>query len=358
MCLTVFHKCLGTQFEGGHRTAGQGENVQKTRASRHPHKRKAKSLALATMLLAGAFVGGTGTIANAAPPSAPDLVDSKQVSPSQAESATKYWTPQRMKNAKTADSLVRGKSGSNVPLDSGKATKIAGQSANAKSPTLKAGKPTKNTAVTPVSHIGKVFFTLGGADYVCSGNAVTAVNESTVSTAGHCVNEGPGAFATRWVFVPAYENGNAPYGTFAATELVAPTQWSQGGDITYDTGFAVVSDDSGQSLADQVGASGVAFNQARGLTYSAFGYPAARPFNGETLQTCGGVASDDPYGQSQSQGIPCDMTGGSSGGPWFLGGSDGFQNSVNSFGYGGIRNTMFGPYWGSVIEQAYQTAQN
>ncbi|MDQ0093176.1 trypsin-like serine peptidase [Paeniglutamicibacter psychrophenolicus] len=316
------------------------------------------SRTVAALLLAGALIGGTASTATSAPLSETDSVDTKKISATQGDAAMDYWTPQRMKEAKSADVLARGKSASNAPLNIGKSTKIAGRSANANKVKPNAGKPSKNVAQTPVSHIGKVFFTLGGADYVCSGNAVVSANESTVSTAGHCVNEGPGAFATRWVFVPAYENGNAPYGSFAATELVAPTQWSNDGDITYDTAFAVVSDQSGVSLADKVGTSGVAFNQARGLTYSAFGYPAARPFNGETLQSCSGTATDDPYGQTQSQGIPCNMTGGSSGGPWFLGGSDGFQNSVNSFGYGGIRDTMFGPYWGSVIEQAYQSAQN
>ena len=35
---------------------------------------------------------------------------------------------------------------------------------------------------------------------------------------------------------------------------------------------------NGQNLSDVVGASGVQFNAARGLTYKAFGYPAAAPF--------------------------------------------------------------------------------
>ena len=69
-----------------------------------------------------------------------------------------------------------------------------------------------------------------------------------------------------------------------------------------------------------------------------------------------GTAKPDPYGQTQSQGIPCDMAGGSSGGPWFT--STGAQNSVNSFGYTAVRNTMFGPYFGTAIQQAYQAAAN
>ena len=215
-----------------------------------------------------------------------------------------------------------------------------------------------NASETPVKHIGKVFFTLGGSNYVCSGNSVSSTNKSTVSTAGHCLNEGPGAFATKFTFVPAYLDGAAPYGMWTAKSLHAPTQWSSGGDMTYDTGFAVMNTLNGQTLSDVVGASGVQFNAARGLTYKAFGYPAARPFNGESLKSCSGTATNDPYNpQFNSQGIPCNMTGGSSGGPWFIGtSSTGYQNSVNSYGYGSKSTTMYGPYWGSVIQQAYSTA--
>jgi len=67
-----------------------------------------------------------------------------------------------------------------------------------------------------------------------------------------------------------------------------------------------------------VGGQGISFNQGRGLTCNAYGYPAAGKFNGQTLRSCSGTATPDPYGQTQSQGIPCDMTGGSSGGPWLI----------------------------------------
>lgn len=311
-------------------------------------------------LLAGALMLSAAPMAVAAPSSTSDDIQSIKISAQKADSAVDYWTADRMKAAKNADALVAGKSGSAAKVDTSKAAKVPGHAANSNAGKIntKAGGKTRGQEA-PVSHIGKVFFTIGGEDYVCSGNAVVSANESTVSTAGHCLNEGPGAFATRWVFVPAYENGSAPYGSFAATELVTTSQWSNDGDITYDTGFAVVSNSNGSTLTDTVGASGVAFNQPRGEYYTAYGYPAASPFNGETLQSCAGSASDDPFGQTQSQGISCDMTGGSSGGPWFLGtGSSTYQNSVNSFGYNTVRNTMFGPYWGSVIQQAYQNAQS
>ena len=81
-----------------------------------------------------------------------------------------------------------------------------------------------NASETPVKHIGKVFFTLGGANYVCSANSVSSRNKSTVSTAGHCVFDGPGAVATKFIFVPAYVNGPAPYGKWTANALYAASE--------------------------------------------------------------------------------------------------------------------------------------
>jgi len=264
-----------------------------------------------------------------------------------------YWTPERMQSAVPGDTLAgkaleRGNRSSAALVEKGKPSSTKGTK----------GKPTIAKSENPVSHIGKVFFTLGGANYVCSGNAVASTNGSTVATAGHCVNEGPGAYATNFIFVPAYENGAAPYGKWTAKALYAPTQWVSNGDMTYDTGFAVMNQDSnGDRLTDVVGGSGTAFNQARGLTYTSYGYPAASPFNGETLWSCTGTATADPNNpQFGTQGIPCDMTGGSSGGPWFIGiGSDGVQNSINSYGYNGSA-VMYGPYWGAVIQDTFKRA--
>jgi hypothetical protein len=52
------------------------------------------------------------------------------------------------------------------------------------------------------------------------------------------------------------------------------------------------------------------------------------------------------------------MTGGSSGGPWFIGtASTGVQNSINSYGYKNGSAVLYGPYWGSVIESTYDIAE-
>jgi hypothetical protein len=256
-----------------------------------------------------------------------------------------YWTAARMRAAKA------GEQGSAFASAAGPArgtsTKIAGTKAKRPTPP----GPTPSASITATT--GKVFFTLGGVNYVCSGSATSSTNRDVVSTAGHCVNEGPGAFATNWAFVPAYNNNVRPYGTWTARSLVTTSAWANQGDINYDGGFAVMNTLNGAHLTDVVGGQGIAFNLARGLSYTAYGYPAAPPFDGQTLKSCAGTAQNDIYGGTQSQRIPCNMTGGSSGGPWFTGG---LQNSLNSFGYNGVKNQMFGPYFGTAIQSAYNTA--
>jgi V8-like Glu-specific endopeptidase len=197
---------------------------------------------------------------------------------------------------------------------------------------------------------------------VCSGNAVQSLNRSTVATAGHCVISGPGQEATNFTFVPAYNNGEAPYGKWTARGLYTPVQWSSSGNISFDTAFAVMNPNSaGELLTDVVGGgSQVAFNQPRGLTYTSYGYPADKQFTGQTLKSCAGTATPDTINPGfTTQGIPCDMNGGASGGPWFIGttsGAGGVQNSINSYGYSGSK-VMYGPYWGKEIETTYNIAQ-
>ncbi|WP_426998530.1 trypsin-like serine peptidase [Pseudarthrobacter sp. N5] len=311
------------------------------------------SLSAAALLALCGAGGATASPAASQDNEAPLVASTTLQSPGAAD----YWTADRMRAAIPGDVLAtkaldRGTRSKASTVEKGSSTRIAGKAGQ--------GKPTLHADEAPVSHIGKVFFSMGGSNYVCSGNSVASANKSTVSTAGHCVNEGPGAFATNFVFVPAYLNGAAPYGKWAAKALYSPTQWSSAGDMQYDTGFAVVSPLNGQSLADVVGASGVQFNAARGLSYKAYGYPAASPFDGQSLKSCTGVASNDSLNpQFNSQGISCDMTGGSSGGPWFIGtNANGYQNSINSYGYGSRSTVMYGPYWGSVIQQAYSNASS
>lgn len=303
--------------------------------------------ALGGVSLAAALTLGGAGLATA---DGTDDTERATVSASSQDVAHDYWTPERMEDAQPADEIAPDGAGASADVEVGDPMTVPG--VQAATPEGRAGSAQDRAAGQDT--VGKVFFTQGGQDYVCSGNAVASGNGSTVATAGHCVNDA-GAWATNWVFVPGYDHGDAPYGTWAATDLVSTDQWVQQEDISYDVAFAKVVPDSGSgTLESVVGTTGIAFNQARGEHYTSYGYPAASPFDGESLESCSGAAADDTIGGTLSQGIPCDMTGGSSGGPWFR--DDGTQNSVNSFGYTAQADVMYGPYFGEDAQGAYSEA--
>ncbi len=82
----------------------------------------------------------------------------------------------------------------------------------------------------------------------------------------------------------------------------------------------------------------------------AFGYPAAGKYKGKDLTYCAGPTFQDGNNANATWGIACNMTGGSSGGPWFKdfagNGSSGSVTSLNSYGYQGLAN-MYGPKFNS-----------
>lgn len=264
-------------------------------------------------------------------------VVSKRVAQSR-EAVVSYWTAERMRSA--------------VPVE--RARSSGGGGSKTTYPFTSYEVLTPYTEF-PTSTHGKVYFTDDGFNYVCSGTALASANESVVWTAGHCVHDGPGEFHANWAFVPAYRDGVRPFGTFAARALLTTDRWATAGDFGHDLGSAVVHPVAGASLTATIGGGrGIAFNYVRQQRYLAYGYPAAKKFNGQRLRVC-----DAPWGLDDSNfspptmGIGCDMTGGSSGGGWIVG-SDVY--SVNSYGYRSLQNVMFGPYQGAVAQDLYTAA--
>ncbi|MDQ0942815.1 serine protease [Streptomyces sp. V1I1] len=315
------------------------------------HRTPAGILLTVATLLAGAL---SATAADAAPAPSPAPTVFKQ------QQTQGFWTAERMRNATPLDLLPLTRDGLKAlgtPKRGGKETAIP---PTAVSPTAfpQAGGPwTGGGAVVKTS--GRVFFSFQGRTASCSGNSVTSQNGSTVITAGHCVKY-QGSWHTNWVFVPAYNNGQAPYGQWSATKTFSTDQWVASEDINYDVGAAVVAPLGGKKLAETVGAQGLSFNGGYNKAMYAFGFPAASPYDGTKLIYCSGNSSKD-FLFSKDHSLGCNMTGGSSGGPWFTSFSEatgtGLQASVNSFGYTFLPNRMFGPYFGNEAKAVYDKAQ-
>ncbi len=214
--------------------------------------------------------------------------------------------------------------------------------------------------VFPYRIVGKVFFTVPGqGDFVCSGSVVSAPNNSVVWTAGHCVNTPGVGFHTNFIFAPARHEWVNPFATLAANTLATPVGWSDLGLFEFDHGGAFMNPGPGAGnflVGQLLGSLGFLANAPREQHWHARGYPAAAPFDGEHHHTCAATwaVNDQPSGDPanpQSIGIGCDMTGGSSGGPWIvdLSGEAGATNLLNgnvSYTYIGVPDQLYGPYFG------------
>lgn len=343
----------------------------------HPTARRLAVLAVPALAAAGALLPApreaaatvTETAGRAAAAPRPAVHEAAGTATEQ-RTVKKFWTVARMKAAKpliasgTGDRhFAVGGSPLNAP-----APTTPGPSAGTASTAARASSRTSGSSWTAGGTVtkttGRVFFTVAkgseaGRNASCSGTAVTSANKSVVFTAGHCVKLN-GAFHANWVFVPGYDRGDRPDGTWPAITLLTTPQWNSSEDMNYDIAAAVVAPQDGKSLTDVVGGQGVVFNQPRGRQTYAFGYPAGAPYDGSKLVYCSGRTFDDHLG-SRAQGLSCGMTGGSSGGPWFVGFDErtgsGLLNSVNSFKYNFASYWMFGPYFGPEAEAVYNTAQ-
>ncbi|MFI0711941.1 trypsin-like serine peptidase [Streptomyces inhibens] len=200
--------------------------------------------------------------------------------------------------------------------------------------------------------VGKIFFDSPKGPMVCSGTIVEDPahpgRSNLVWTAGHCVHSGKqGGWMRNIVFVPSYNDngvpmnqvGSAPsqqitpYGRFWADWITTSGEWINmgseergNGGSAYD--FAVLhvkpENGGGKSLQETVGAAAqVWFNSPSADQLSsldAFGYPAAPPYDGARMMSC----PARPGRLVMEQGTPamhrigCTMTGGTSGGGWFV----------------------------------------
>jgi V8-like Glu-specific endopeptidase len=165
-----------------------------------------------------------------------------------------------------------------------------------------------------------------------------------VLTAGHCILDG-GVRAAHLSFVPAYDHGHRPFGTFHATSTRVMERWRLTGSTSYDLGALIVAPNRRGRLTDVVGARDWVTGRSRLSRFQIFGYPAASLF-GQELRTCAGVGLDsDPFSDPGPPTVPsrCDMAAGASGGGWLLDGR--YLNGVTSYSYPHGRR-LFSPYFG------------
>jgi hypothetical protein len=296
------------------------------------------------------------------------------------ERVFKYWTAERMATAIPRDFVKtdRGFVPAAKPPGAGKPG--GGGGGDGSTGTVTGASWNGGGKILAAS--GKVYFRMGGTRYQCSGSVASDNNRpnySLVLTAAHCAyDEVARAFATEWMFIPEWDSAptqtcaNTKWGCWNATALVVHSGYATAGGFNteatiHDFAFAVVGNGGKTAgatlqLDATVGSFPIAFDGINvGNTLYAFGYPAAGKYKGNDLTYCAGPIFEDPYNDEKTWGMTCDMTGGSSGGPWLSSfnaqSGSGTLSSLNSYGYSGVK-AMHGPKFEVKTQAVYDSALN
>ncbi len=181
--------------------------------------------------------------------------------------------------------------------------------------------------------IGRLFFDTNNDGIRDSFCTASVIGPRTIATAAHCLHSGgsSGSWYNRWLFCPSYYAGSgsgAPHpsrGCWDWSVAVVSLGWFTSGAIDRDYACLVTSL-TGDTIPNRVGYvtgwSGRAFNWASKQPIFSWGYPAGTPFPGYHIIV---ASSPEWYEVDMTAGdglvskyMGNDMTGGSSGGPWWM----------------------------------------
>ncbi|QFY12564.1 hypothetical protein GBF35_43665 [Nonomuraea phyllanthi] len=206
------------------------------------------------LLPAGGAILATGLLAAglASTAQADDTVASDALAASQAKAAEtlEFWTKSNYAALKQAVAFNPDN------LEVTKISSKGGYTADTKpGSTAPIGEEKKTTVkvqnVNLPKTIGKVFFEgRDGKLYWCSGTSIQSTYRNLVATAGHCVYDiaANDEVVSRWVFVPGYYQGKAPWGVYVGKQAFTHYDFDVYEDFDRDYAFVTVYDGIGGVL--------------------------------------------------------------------------------------------------------------
>ena len=202
---------------------------------------------------------------------------------------------------------------------------------------------------------GRLFFKVGADTGMCS---AALIKPGVVVTAAHCVAEfGTNAGYSNFQYVPAYFQGQAPYGVWSATNVYVMNSYLNGTAKCAQPGVVCPNDiavikvapQSGKYAGNYTGWFGYAWNGygfVDGKTQvTQLGYPSSHD-GGELMQRTdsGGEIMGDA---SNNTIIDSRQTAGSSGGPWIVNFGEVAKLQGTNVGSAGKPNIVIGTTsWG------------
>ncbi len=229
-----------------------------------------------------------------------------------------YWTPERMAAvapahrptlAAGAEPSSMGTKGESADVD---ALTLAEPTSPAE-PIEPAASSPSETDFGGVPIEGALFSSDGAGDHFCSGSVVASPHKNLIITAAHCVTG-----RTNIAFVPKYDQGKRPFGTWAVTGFTVDARFVATRDIDLDFAFGKVAPLHGKNIENVVGANGLKINQGFINRVTVIGYPNLDQHPSDRPITCTNTTSrwrDYKYQvEFDCKGYP----DGTSGSPWLL----------------------------------------
>ncbi|GAA1967522.1 trypsin-like serine peptidase [Kitasatospora viridis] len=349
---------------------------RRRREPRRPAYRPAVALATLAVVLLGAvagvslfssdawaFTGLTSHRAAAkatrqAAPAPASQVPSSAPASSAAAAAAAGAAGQAVEPAPTSDSPQAQLPPVNTPSPSAPATSDSPTPTPTPDPSTPAPDPSTpdtrsapTTAVAPAgpesNRVGALFSgSAGPGNHFCTASVVNSPGHNLILTAAHCVSSANGV-----TFVPAYRDGQTPYGTWQVTKIFTTNGWSQNGDVDQDFALLQVAPNNGKQIQDVVGGFDLGLNESFTATVRLYGYPD----NTDEPILCSNATTQQSAYQRR---IDCpSYPSGTSGGPWVSTATGRVIGVIGGYQQGGnTDDTSYSAYFDSTIGNLYQLA--
>lgn len=179
--------------------------------------------------------------------------------------------------------------------------------------------PDAATLAYPYRTAGKLYFhdPRTGGNFVCS---ASVLRPRLIVTAGHCVthpstNAALRYFYTNFLFIPVYNNGSAPLGTWTPSQEWVTNAWymSDGSVPNQQDVAMIIARDQGTKLGYVTGYLGYYTGQLANNNVTMLGYPCNLDSCAKMQET---FAQTYQYGGNNTYIYGSAMKGGASGGPW------------------------------------------
>ncbi|WP_157536305.1 trypsin-like serine peptidase [Kitasatospora mediocidica] len=208
-----------------------------------------------------------------------------------------------------------------------------------------------STQTAPVTaeanRVGALFAgSVSSGNHFCTASVVQSGTRNLLLTAAHCISTVNGVS-----FVPAYRNGQTPFGVWQVTQVFTTKGWQENNDPDQDFAFLQVAPLNGQQIQDVVGGNPLGTSAGFDGIVRLYGYPSSS----DLPLLCSNTTSQF---SSYQRVINCpSYPGGTSGGPWISSSTGAVTGIIGGYQQGGdTDDTSYTAYFDGTIADLYQTA--